>query len=96
VNAEYSANNVADQNSFEGAAVVTDGYPGVTVQVQEDPVYKYTTERTVVVTEKDPEVINIENGKDSNTIIIPVVLTALVVILIAICVRQAMTKTKAE
>jgi cell division protein FtsB len=48
------------------------------------------------VTEKDPEVIHIDNEKDSKTIIIPVVLTAVVVLLIAVCVRQAMSKTKAE
>jgi hypothetical protein len=54
---------VAAQNTFEGAAVVTEEstvYQGVSVQVENDPVYKYTTERTVVVTEKDPEVIDLD------------------------------------
>jgi hypothetical protein len=98
-NAEYTANNVAAQNTFEGAAVVTEEskvYQGVTVQVESDPVYKYSTERTVVVTEKDPEVISMKSDKDSKTLLIPVAITALVVILIAICVRQAMTKTNEE
>jgi len=98
-NAEYTANNVAAQNSFDGATVVTQEstvYQGVTVQVENDPVYKYTTERTVVVTEKDPEVIDLDTEKDSKTLLIPVVLSALVVILIAVCIRQAMSKSKEE
>lgn len=90
---------MAQQNTFDGAAVVTEEskvYQGATVQIKEDPVYKYTTERTVVVTEKDPEVIKLDKEKDSKALIIPVVLTALVVILIAVCVRQAMSKSKEE
>lgn len=50
----------------------------------------------MVVTEKDPEVINLDTDKDSKTLLIPIVLSALVVILIAICVRQAMSKSKEE
>lgn len=50
----------------------------------------------MVVTEKDPEVIKLDKETDSKALIIPVVLTALVVILIAVCVRQAMSKSKEE
>lgn len=50
----------------------------------------------MVVTEKDPEVINLDTDKDSKTLLIPIVLSALVVILIAVCVRQAMSKSKEE
>lgn len=98
-NAEYTANNVAAQNTFEGAAVVTEEstvYQGVSVQVENDPVYKYTTERTVVVTEKDPEVIDLDKKDQSKTLLIPIVLSALVVIMVAVCVRQAMSKSKEE
>lgn len=81
---------MAAQNTFEGAAVVTEEstvYQSGTVKVQNDPVVKYTTERTVVITEKDPEVIILDKEEDSKTLLIPVILSAVFVILIAVCVR---------
>jgi hypothetical protein len=93
-NPDYVANNVASQNAFQGAGVVTQEntiYEGVTVQVEQEPetVYQYTTEQTVVVKEgeKSPEIITIEAEKDSKALLIPIVLSIVVVIAVAICVR---------
>lgn len=98
-NPEYQANNVAAQNSFDGASVVTQEnkvYQDVTVTVEGQPVYKYTTEQTVIVTEKDPEVINLESEEKSKTLLIPIVFTAIVVIALAICLKHFMSNSEKE
>jgi len=100
-NPEYQANNVGAQNSFEGAAVVTREnkiYQVVEAQPegQPQPVYKYVTEQTIIVTEKDPEVINIEAEEKSKTLLIPIALSAIVVIVLALCLKQFMSNSKQE
>tara|TARA_B110000285_G_C14540284_1_gene344675 strand:- start:257 stop:409 length:153 start_codon:yes stop_codon:yes gene_type:complete len=50
----------------------------------------------VIVTEKDPEVISLEAEEKSKTLLIPVVFTAIIVIALAICVRQFMWNSKQE
>jgi hypothetical protein len=93
-NPDYEATNVAAQNSFDGAAVVAEEntiYQGVTVQVEKEPetVYKYTTEETVVVVEgeKSPEIITIEAEKDSKALLIPIALSIVLVVAVAVCIR---------
>jgi hypothetical protein len=66
------------------------------VESQSQPVYKYTTEQTVIVTEKDPEVINLDAEEKSKTLLIPVAFSFIIVILLAICVRQFMKNSQQE
>lgn len=92
-NPEYQANNVAAQNSFDGAAVVTQEskvYQSGPASGQQQPVYKYTTEQTIVVTEKDPEVIKLEAEEKQKTLLIPIVFSVIILIALAVCVRQFM------
>lgn len=66
----------------------------MTVQVEKDPetVYKYTTERTVIVNDSPSEVESQKVEKDSKTFLIPVAISFVMVLLIAICIRQVMNK----
>jgi len=59
----------------------------VTVQVDKTPetVYKYTKERTVVVDEASPEVVDIKN--DDKAVLIPIALSVVLVTIIAYCVK---------
>jgi len=59
----------------------------VTVQVDKTPetVYKYTKERTVVVDEASPEVVDI--GNDDKAVLIPIALSVVLVTIIAYCVK---------
>lgn len=97
-NPDYKiSNNQAKQNQFAGAKVdiqASVNQEGVTIQVEKEPetVYKYTTERTVIVNDSPSEVENQKVDKDSKTFLIPVAISFVMVVMIVICIRQVMIK----
>ena len=100
-NGEYQAHNIRQENNFEGADVdfqSTSSQQGSTVYQNKDPetVYKYSTEKQVVINEAPAEVVMIEAEKDSKAVLIPIALSVVLVVILAICVRQLMNRPDKE
>lgn len=70
-------------------------YQGVTVQKEKETVYKYTKERTVVVDETNPEVVDVQDD-DDKAILIPIALSLVLVTIVAICIKQLLDKSDAN
>jgi hypothetical protein len=68
----------------------------VTVQVEkeQETVYKYTKERTVIVGETTAQVEDIKD--DDKAILIPIALSLVLVSIVAICIKQLLDKSDAN
>jgi len=65
------------------------------VQIQQDP--ETTVQyKTVVVDSAGPEVIHLDKEKDPFVIIVPIALSAIVIIIVAITCRYCLNKNKRD
>lgn len=58
----------------------------VQVEKEQEVIYKYTKEQTVVVDEASPEVVKVDNDNDK-TVLIPIAISVVLVTIIAYCIK---------
>lgn len=89
VNGEYVQNNIGAANEFNPDLDIqieqSTNYNNVTVQVNNDANTVYQTQTVVV--DSDPEVIHLDKEKDPFVMIVPIALSAIVVIIGAVTCR---------